>query len=616
VCGILGYFERTDRGRPQEGSLERMLATLERRGPDDRELLSRDGLHLGHARLSIIDIAGGHQPMFNETGDVACILNGEIYNFQVLREELLTRGHRFASRSDTEVIVHGYEEFGAGIFARLRGMFAIVIADFRDRTLLVARDRIGEKPLYYVDTADFFGCASELKALRLLPQVSGAVHRGALATYLQFGYVVGRESILQGIRRLGPGEYLRIDARGSKLQSYWQGSLRAQPRFNRREVLDALPQLVLNATRSQMVADVPVGVFLSGGLDSSVVTAAAARTATGTLRTFSIGFEHGANELPFARSVARMYGTDHTEIVLTPDIESTVDRVVEYFDEPFADSSSVPTYAVSEAARRHVKVALSGDGGDELYCGYDSYLDWRFYSQSRPLRFLARRAGKVLGAVGAHRVFEALYPLPRSRGAGELWQRLRSGVDQAEVAELLGGDALAAPPVAESVLAIDQDPLAQALQFDLTRYLPDDLLKKVDMAAMANSLESRAPLLDLDLVEFMLGVPAIEKLRGGRTKSLMREAFAAWLPADVVDRPKQGFGAPVAAWLEGPLRRRVAALRDPQRPVWRLLDASVGMRLIDRAFATQRTDWRAPHVLWSLMMLDGWAERYGAASAA
>jgi asparagine synthase (glutamine-hydrolysing) len=611
MCGILCHVQRGARPSVTLEQFAAMLATLGRRGPDDRSIYEQDGILLGHTRLAIIDLVGGRQPVFNETGDTACILNGEIYNYRELRDELMKCGHRFQSQSDTEVIVHGYEQYGREILCRLRGMFAIVIADFAARRLLVARDRIGEKPLYYIDHPEFFCCASEVKALRHHPRSGDSVNSAALRSFLQFGFVIGRDSIFSGVRRLGPGEFLELSANGTECGSYWHGRMRTDPTLTRAEVVATLPDLVTTATRAQLVADVPVGVFLSGGLDSSIVVAAAARATSGTLRTFSIGFDRGTNELPHARRVAEMYSTDHTETILTSDAGELVDRVLDYFDEPFADSSSVPTFAVAREARRHVKVALTGDGGDELYCGYGAYLNWRYYSDSRLVRLFGRSFDMAMRVASAPHGIERLYPLPFSGGAGNEWRRLRSVLSDLELRTLLGPAADAqAVSTPEPIRAFDNDPVAQAMHFDLNHYLPDDLLKKVDMASMANGLESRAPLLDLDLIEFMLRVPSIEKVRNGQTKSIVREAFASWLPKDVVSRPKQGFGAPVANWLGGPLRKRIEVLKDSSRPLWRLIDCKAGQRMLEEKQRTLHLDWRAPHVLWTLMMLDGWAERH------
>lgn len=612
MCGIVAHVVKGERGHIAESAFDAMLKTLERRGPDDSSVFRRDGITLGHRRLSIIDVAGGGQPVFNETGSVACILNGEIYNFRELRARLESNGHRFTTQSDTEVIVHLYEEIGELAFAELTGMFAIVLADFANARILVARDRMGEKPLYYVDNPDFFTCASELKAFRFHPAVEQRIDRGALASYLRFGWIAGTSSIIENIRRLEPAHYLVVDAKAVRKHCYWRPELAILKDVSRAEICEMLRTELHRTIQNKLIADVPLGVFLSGGLDSSTVVAMAAQHSRSRLKTFSVGFGSQINELPYARMVSQRYDTDHTEIIVEADIVDAVRKVALYYDEPFADCSSVPTYLISKAAREHVTVILTGDGGDELLAGYEGYARLRSYSGNRWLSKGVTLADAATCRLTGWSIADALYPLTDSAGAYERWIDSRTTFRRGEVAGLLGMSAAElGDPTRPAYLSLGQnDPVSSAFEFDLNYYLPDDLLKKVDMAAMANSLETRAPLLDHRLVELCMRIPVLEKVRGGRDKSLLREAMQPYLPPEILKREKQGFGAPLASWLSGELKESVADLLSDDALVSDVIDRDVMRAHVRASMAHLESDWRAPFRVWTLIMLEQWLRCY------
>ena len=613
MCGILLSIAKHPGGSIARDVFERMLSALAKRGPDEGQIFERDGVQLGHRRLSIIDVAGGTQPIFNEDGTIACILNGEIYNYRELRVRLEKAGHRFSTHSDTEVLVHLYEELGENFLEPVVGMFAFVIADFPRRRVIVARDRLGEKPLYIHESSEHIVCASELKALLPYPHLNHSVNRQALAGYLRYGWVPGEQSIFAGIRRLAPATMLIIEGGRGREVRYWRPDLAQMPRTPRADIVQQLNHEMRAAMSNKLVADVPVGVLLSGGLDSSAVVAMCAEHADGPLRTFSVGFGETINELPYAREVAARYGTQHVELAIDANLPDAVNTVCDYFDEPFADSSSIPTYLICREARKHVKVILSGDGGDELLAGYGSYLPMRTYSDSRALRGGVRKldalATRFLGAG----VADALYPLAATGGARAYWESQRATFTPEDVLMLAGhGD----PALTEDRIALPgSDALSRAFAFDLNWYLPDDLLKKVDMASMASSIECRAPLLDHKLVEFCMRIPPIEKLRGGDTKTLMREALQPMLPASVIWREKQGFGAPLVDWLTGPLAELANdSLRSSPMIADKLLDGAAVKSTVERSWSALRSDWRAPLKIWTLLMLELWLRRHPAVS--
>jgi len=585
-----------------------MVAALGRRGPDGQTTYRRDNIALGHARLSIIDLEGGTQPIFSEDGEIACILNGEIYNYRDLTRDLRGRGHQFRTRSDTESLVHLFEEYGTSGVRRTVGMFAYVIADFKERRLIAYRDRVGEKPLYYIDCPDYFACASEIKALAQLPDFDARLDDEALAEYIKFGWTSAPRSIYRGVRKLLPGSFLVADAAGTSVERYWD------PRptelclsWERRECVEELRSLIRETLPQKLIADVPTGVLLSGGLDSAAVVAFSQPLSTAPLRSFSAGFETAISELPAARLIADHCGTRHTELVIESDIARDLLCVASYLDEPFADSSCVPTFSVARAAREHVKVVLTGDGGDELFAGYEGYLRQRRYSSNALLRKSVGLLEKLANRFPECRldVSAALYPLPFSSGSRKEWVGLRSVFDSPTVCQMLGRPGIEVDP--EQHGQWPRDPLSQAYEFDINVYLPDDLLKKVDMMSMLCGLEARAPLLDHRLVEFAMRIPPEQKLLGGVTKSILREALEPVLPHAVVSAPKHGFGAPLVSWLSGPVREFAHDHFAHGARIYSLLDEDFVRQSIERSFCDLEQDWRASGRIWTLLMLELWA---------
>ncbi len=620
MCGLTGIFDSSGRRPIDAAQLARMNDRLAHRGPDGTGYHLAPGIGLGHRRLSIIDLAGGHQPMFNEDGTVAVVTNGEIYNFQALTAELTGLGHRFQTVSDTEVVVHAWEEWGADCVARLHGMFAFALWDAGQETLFLARDRLGKKPLYYALLADglvLFG--SELKALVAYPGLPLELDATAIEDYFAYGYVPDPKSIYRAVRKLEPAHTLTL-RRGRPAPApvaYWRPQF-AEHRAGRPEALaEELVARLKPAVEKRLIADVPLGAFLSGGVDSGGIVALMAGLTERPVKTFSIGFEHpDFDESEHARAVALRYRTDHHERTVDPNDFALVDRLAAIYDEPFGDSSAMPTYRVSALARQRVTVALSGDGGDELFGGYRRYL-WHHREERLRRLMPAALRRPLFGLLG--RVYPKLDRAPRILRAKHTFQEL--AVDAAEgyflsVSVLDDGlrRALYGPGLRRELqgyhaievlrghlAAADTDhPLLAAQYADLKTYLAGDILTKVDRASMAHSLEVRVPLLDHEFVEWSAGLPADLKLRGGAGKYLLKRALPPYLPAELLHRPKQGFSAPIGAWFRGPLAGRLrAALAGPAMA--HHFDTAFLARLVDQHTAGAR-DHGA--VLWSLLMFE------------
>jgi asparagine synthase (glutamine-hydrolysing) len=623
MCGIIGIVAAPGAPPPVEAVGRAMNAAITHRGPDDEGLYCDAQAMLGMRRLSIIDLAGGHQPVHNEDSTVQAVFNGEIYNFRELRAELEARGHRFYTHSDTEVIVHGYEEWGDGVLPRLDGMFAFALWDTRKRSLLVARDRFGEKPLFYDTRGNRLAFASELKSLLAVPGFVGEIDPDAVRAYVCFGYVPTPGSIFRGVRKLPPGHFLRYVDGKTTLERYYTLSLGPKHNKSEADAEEELAHLLDDAVKSRLVSDVPFGAFLSGGLDSSVVVALMSRHLSQPVRTFSIGFREAAyNELSDARRVAQHLGTEHHELVVEPDAVSLLQDLVWYLDEPFADSSAVPTYLVSKLARQHVKMVLTGDAGDEAFAGYDRYLRFLELERVGPLKPAAAAASDLVGRL-----------VPGSRGyrLRRIAERLRlpfpdsylSGValTRADVADALLGPATRGQgqshygSLASVVRDADGlDALDRCVAIDFGSYLPDDILVKLDRMAMANSLEGRAPFLDPKVVEFAVRLPPGQRVQGGRGKHLLRRAAARWLPADVLKKPKQGFAIPLGDWFRGPLRGLAADILGSRAFAERgLIDAAAAQRYL-RGHLAGEADYG--ELLWLVVSLELWAQRFTGARAA
>lgn len=625
MCGFAGALDL--RGAQVDPAVaNRMAACLHHRGPDDSGLWSSGPIALGHRRLSILDLETGDQPLANEDGSVQVVYNGEIYNFRALRQELEGRRHRFRTRSDTETIVHAYEEEGAGCVRRLRGMFAFALWDERRRRLLLARDRVGKKPLFYTVADDRLLFASELHALLRDPSVRRELDPAAIDEYLTYGYIAAPRTIFRGVHKLPPAHYLEVDLGTGVVPEpvrYW--SLDYVPKLDLgiEEAEEAFLEKLKEAVRLRMVADVPIGALLSGGVDSSLVVALMAEASDRPVSTFSIGFEESAfNELPYARMVAERYATDHHEMVVRPNALEVLPTLVRHYGEPFADSSAIPTYYVAKLTRRHVKVVLNGDGGDECAGGYERYLGALLAERYRrlprvlstgiieplaglipdrlPPRSRLRQAKRFLAVAG--RPFGKRYTRWMTFFTAAAKQRLYSPEFMASLGE-------AAPERWLERLAEEGagDALDRLLAADTASYLPYDLLVKMDIATMANSLEARSPFLDHELLELSARLPSTFKVRGRTLKYLSKRVARRFVPREVIHRRKMGFGAPIGPWLRGELR-----------PL--LEDVLLSRRALERGY------FRPPFVrrlvtehleghdhsfqLWSLLWLELWHREF------
>jgi asparagine synthase (glutamine-hydrolysing) len=628
MCGIAGVLY-ADPHRPVDPLvLKRMGDSLAHRGPDAEGFWSEPGVGLIHRRLSIIDLAGGDQPIANEDGSLEIVCNGEIYNYHALRAGLLERGHRLSTQGDIETILHLYEEDDHSFVEKLRGMYAFGLWDRKRRRLVLGRDRVGIKPLYVYRDAEKLIFGSEMKALLAHPDVARDLDPAAVEEYLAYGMVPGTRSIFRRVEKLLPAHVLYVDQASfqrSTSRRYWQ--LQFQPDGTQSEAnwQEALTAKIEEAVKLHMIADVPVGAFLSGGLDSSIIVATASRMTSEPLQTFSIGFqEESFSELPFAREVALRYDTRQVEEIVTPDAASLLDDLTQFYDEPFADPSAIPTYLVSRLARRSVKVALSGDGGDEAFGGYARYAHdlqeaamrsrlpvWfrrraiaplaRIWPKAdwlpRPLRAKTRLTNLAADADAAYANTLTLcrQPLRRRLLAGALAGRLNGHQPE----EVVRG-AFSQDPAA--------DPLAAMTAADVATLLPDDFLVKVDRASMAHGLEVRPPLLDHELLELAARIPSSLKIRASETKWILKRTYERQLPPSIVWRKKHGFDMPIDGWLRGPLRDAFdAAVLEPSSPVRDLIDQPTARGLM-RAHRTGTGQHGS--VLWSLLILARWAERY------
>jgi asparagine synthase (glutamine-hydrolysing) len=623
MCGIAGHVGPTAREL-----VPAMLGLLKHRGPDDAGIHAADDVGLGMTRLSIIDLVTGQQPMSDPTGRYWIVFNGEIYNFRQLRGELEASGRRFATRSDTEVIVQAYAAHGEACVERLRGMFAFAIWDGAERRLFLARDRLGKKPLYYWHRGRLFLFASEPKALLCHPAVSRAIDWPALHHYLAFGYTPASRSIFDAIAKLPPAHTATLVDGHLTLRRYWRlpsGASGPEPRRTLAESAAEVRSELREAVRLRLESDVPLGVFLSGGIDSSAVVASMREVTSGRIATFSVGFGRAApsyDELPYARAVARRFETDHHEEILEPDVQSVLPSLVRAFDEPFADSSAIPTYVVAQATARHVKVALSGIGGDETFGGYPRYLGLRLSALHGRLPRWLRLASRA----GARRLPES----SRSRNWADWARRFTAQPDASPGDRYIGwtrffGDGelaeLATPALAER-LAPDVDraqrdafagaargePVDGAFRVDLATYLPDDLLAMADRMSMTHSLEVRAPFCDHRLVEASLRRSPRTKMPGVRLKGLLKTAFAGVLPDEVLAHRKQGFMIPLGDWLRRDLRPSLDDLLAADRVRARgLFDVIAVERLKREHLSGVRSH---ADRLWTLMMAELWMREF------
>jgi len=624
MCGICGIVHR-DREHPvSPAAIQAMCDAIIHRGPDEEGQHIAGPAGLGMRRLAIIDLSSGQQPIFNEERSAAIVLNGEIYNHLELRRELEGRGHRFRTHADTEAILHAYEEWGEACPAHLNGMFAFAVWDEPRQRLFIARDRIGKKPLYYYCDAERLVFASEIKALLTLPEILREIDPRALDAYLTFEYIPAPMSIFKGIHKLPHAHWLSLDAAGLRIERYWRLRYQAAARTEA-EFAEEFRELLRDATRIRLMSEVPLGAFLSGGLDSSAVVAMMSQTSTNGVKTYSIGFDNATyNELPFARAVARHFGTEHHEEIITPDAVALTGRIVRQLDEPLGDFSVFPTWMVSEMARKHVTVALSGDGGDELLGGYETYIAEQMARRYQRLPGWLRR-GVIEPAVGL------LPPTEKKKGFFNKSRRFIEGcrlpadlqhvrwmifLQQAEKAllyrpglrEMLDGR----DPYGFIRLAFAEsgavEPLDQQEYVDIVTYLVDDIMVKVDRMSMAVSLETRAPFLDYRVVEFCASLPPHLRLNGKRSKYILKLAMCGILPEEILNRRKEGFSIPIKRWMKEELRPMMLDYLSPQAlEKTGFFAPAYVQRLIGEHLAGRENH---SHRLWALLMFQMWHEHY------
>lgn len=625
MCGISGKFIYREEASIDAGLMQRMTRLLAHRGPDGDGHYVQGNVGLGHRRLSIIDLSTGAQPLTNEDETVWIVFNGEIYNFQELRERLVKRGHVFRTKSDTEVIVHLYEDEGAECVQQLRGMFAFAIWDTKRRRLIVARDRVGIKPLYYFDDGHSLWFASELKAILADPTVRREVNVTGIRKFLAFNYLPGEETLFQGIYKLLPGHYLVAEASGVTTRCYWDLRFpEKRPPMSFDEAVDQLRELLGATVRDHMIADVPVGVLLSGGVDSSAITSLAVQATDKQIKTFTVGFDGDqvVDERPFARMVAEKFGTDHYDISISEDdFWSFLSSYVWHMEDPVCEPPAVALYYVSKLARNHVKVLLSGEGGDEAFAGYPNYPNMLKLERiraalgplARPVGTVAARAGVWLGNERAHRYGNALgRPLAdcyysRTSGPTSFFQlradefftpgfltASRSLVPGRDIADLL-------KPAGKWGL------LDQMLYVDSKTWLPDDLLVKADKITMANSVELRVPLLDHVMMEFAASLPPHFKVGKGDTKRVLKATFAKLLPEDVLKRKKAGFPVPYGMWLRNGLKGRVEDVLLSDRATARGYFEKCE---INRLLQTDSRSGRFGKEIFSLLVVELWHQAF------
>jgi len=624
MCGLTGIFEFDRSAEIPKELVHRMNETIVHRGPDDEGIFTAPGIGLGFRRLSIIDLAGGHQPISNEDGSIWVLLNGEIYNYPELRKELLERGHTLATRSDTETIVHLYEEYGENCFARLRGMFAIVLWDSRQRKLLLARDRVGKKPLFYSADRKRILFGSELKVLLAADGFSRDLDPQALSDYFSFGYIPAPKTIYRTARKVLPGHYVVVSSDGSLCEkSYWELSFQETEDCGEAEWCERIRHELCEATRIRLMSDVPLGAFLSGGVDSSSVVAMMTHLMNQPVTTCSIGFDVPEfDESKFARQVAKQFHTEHHEQVVQPDALAIVDKLAWHYDEPFADSSAIPTYYVSGIARQYVTVALGGDGGDENFAGYRRYFFDSIENRLRA-RVPTRIRSGIFGPLG--RLYPGLAWAPRVFRAKATFQSLAR--------EPLGGyfnSISVFRPDEKCKLFLEEfqnqlkdydsievlrhhynradteDHLSRIQYVDIKTYLPDDILTKVDRASMAVSLEVRAPLLDHRLMEMLARMPSSLKLRGREGKYIFKKAMEPTLSRDILYRRKQGFAVPLAHWFRKELKEMARAA------IFDAPDGILDLRYLEKIWTEhQRGTFDRSAYLWAVLMFRKWQLGFG-----
>ena len=620
MCGIAGYVLNNN-GEARESVVDAMCKSIVHRGPDDQGIHTDGPCSIGMRRLSIIDLSTGHQPIPNEDHSLWIVFNGEIYQYRELREALAKQGHQFRTASDTEVILHLFEQEGTAGIHKLRGMFTFAIWNSKTRKLLVARDRFGKKPLYCAHTKDGFYFGSELKCLRVAG-VPLELDNEAIRQYFQFSYVPDPLSPYKNIKKLPPGSWLVYDANKGTIEQdrYWKLPIPAETdptNQTHAQWCSQIREKFDEAVRIRMIADVPLGAFLSGGIDSTSVVASMASTTKDPIKTFSIGFEEAAfNELPWAKQVAQQYNTEHHEILVKPDSVDLVNKLVESFDEPFGDSSAIPTYLVSQFAVQHVKVALTGDGGDELFAGYESFFLIDQYRKFDKIPQWVRGAVSKMAdqlsynSYGKNflRMLSRKTPLERYFELNYTPFFLRQQLLTPDWME--PADASYITRTFANCLAPEgADILTQAFYFEATAKLTGDMLTKVDRMSMANSLEVRCPMLDHEFAELAARIPHAMKMRQGKGKAILVDAVGDRLPPDLLTRPKKGFGVPLALWFRGSLKEFLWDHLTSSTFVRRGIASGPFVRqLLEEHDSGRRDNF---HWLWTLLMLELWFRRFG-----
>lgn len=629
MCGIVGTFNfgKKDSADDPAGKaiLKKMADAISYRGPDDEGYYSDNIAGLGHKRLSIIDLSEkGHQPMCNENNDVWIVFNGEIYNFSDVREDLEAKGHKFASSSDTETIIHAYEEYGERCLELLNGMFAFAIYDARlpKKKLFLARDRIGKKPLFYFSDKEKIVFASELKALLRYPDIKKEISKEAISYYLTFGYVPAPLSIFKSIKKLMPGNFLAADSEGKiKIRQYWDVKYKKENRPEEYYTATILEELE-NATKRRLISDVPLGAFLSGGIDSSSVVAMMAKNSEKPVKTFSIGFEEESyNELEFAKRVAEKFRTEHREMVIKPDMAKMLPMIVWYYNEPYADSSALPSYFVAKMTRKYVTVALNGDGGDEAFGGYGKYAVDNFASNYARLPSVAKgifRAADYAGKTALLRDIASVRRLGDFYGMTKLspkerYMELTFHFSQALKRQISFGfkkDEIEAPIRFFEGYYNKKglDPLQRKMYTDIKTFLPYDLLVKMDIATMANSLEGRSPYLDFGLVEFAATIPSDMKVKGTVKKYILKKALKGMLPRMILNKKKQGFSVPIEKWFRKDLKNiTYDILLDKNSFVSDYLRTEAVKKLLDEHSSGLKNHKSR---IWNLLCLELWHRIY------
>ena len=625
MCGIAGVAYADSSRMPDMGLLERMCSALVHRGPDSSGGVIEPGIALAMRRLSVIDVPGGSQPIFNEDYSIAVVFNGEIYNFHELREQLISRGHQFKTNSDTETIVHLYEEYGLEFARQLHGMFSIAVWDFRQRGLILVRDRLGVKPLYYFHNEDRIAFGSEIKAILQDPAIPREINFKSLHQMLTWGHVISPGTMFRGITELQPGHMLVYKSGHTNLVKYWDLKYSQPKAYDEAKTNEELMSRVKVAVARRLISDVPLGAFLSGGIDSSIVVALMSQFMSTPVKTFSIGFDdEDFSELPYARKVAEHCGTEHHEMIVKPNVPEIMQKLISHHDAPFYDTSAIPTYYVSQFAREHVTVAMSGDGGDEMFAGYNIYVANKV---AQKFKNVPRILGKVLLEPLAALLPETDGPRNKGRVAREFakgatlsplerytrWatkvkretrdmlyyepelSRYQNVPDEREITELFNSQENATE-------------LSRLLYIGTKNELPGDMLRKVDRMSMANSLEVRSPFLDHTLFEYAATLHDDAKLNNHTTKHSLRHIAKQLLPEEVVDRQKQGFSVPLDRWLREDLRDYMLDILCDSRTESRCIFDNISVRtLIEEHFDERVSRGRE---LWTLMTIEMWQRDY------